>query len=358
MDQKKKFKEWWTRNGMPARDPAWYKFKQQGKPVKNIGAIELRTYIKEFKTEFRTDLLKDVFASSEQAKEEITPEIENKPLKDFEVLIQKQKDLDNEFKKFAYPSVSNLTLNMTRQLPIAITGLGDLHLGSSCLDSDKLIADIKIINKTDGMYAVGLGDWLQNFIHAKLINAARGDSRPAYQWLLVELIVKSLADSLLVLNPGNHDLWTQELTDVDKMASIAREAQALYHNDESPTTIQIKFDNVEYLGAFRHKPIGNSRINPMLGCKNIYRDLVPYDFCFVGHQHEFGMEYFTKHNQTRIALACGSYKIDDRFGKKLGYPNARPIMPTVVLMPDRREMVAFEDIKTAAKFLKDMRKLY
>ena len=114
MDQKKKFKEWWIDNGMLGRDPAWYEFKKQGKPVENIGAAELRVYIKEFKTEFRTDLLKDVFASSEQAKEEITPEIENKPLKDFEVLIQKQKDLDNEFKKFAYPSVSNLALNMTR----------------------------------------------------------------------------------------------------------------------------------------------------------------------------------------------------------------------------------------------------
>jgi hypothetical protein len=279
-------------------------------------------------------------------------------LQDFEILITKHKELNNSFKRFLPQNKNNITLNMEQQLPICITGLGDLHLGSSNLDSDRLISDIKIIQKTEGMYAVGLGDWLQNFIHAKLITASRGDLRPSHQWVLVELIIKSLSKALIMMNIGNHDMWTQELTDVDQMAHMAKCANICYNNDESPSTIIVKYKDVEYLGAFRHKPIGGSRINPLLGGKNIYRDLVPYDFCFIGHQHDFGIEYFSKHNDTRIVLSCGSYKTNDRYGKKHGYPSARPIMPSIILLPERREMIAIEDTRTAALILTKLRELY
>jgi len=281
-----------------------------------------------------------------------------KALNNFEILAKKQQDLNENFKKFIPKSHNSMTLNMTSQLPIAITGLGDLHLGSSNLALDKLISDVKIIKNTEGMYCVNIGDWLQNFIHKKLANAGWGDLRPSQQWVLVELIFKALCESMLLIAPGNHDLWTQELVDVDKMASLAKQSNICYNNDESPATINIKYKDVEYLGAFRHKPIGSSRINPMQSTKNIYRDLVLYDFCMTGHHHEFGIEYFRRHNETRIAMACGSYKIDDRFGKKLGFPQAAPIMPTIILMPDKKEMVAVEDIRTAALLLSSLRDKY
>jgi hypothetical protein len=332
---KNKLKLWYEENNSPGREPAWRAFVSQGKPIKGITRDMLRELVKDFEKEGQ-----------------------DQSINEFEILINKQKEMNEAFKRFMPQSKSNMVLNMEQQKPICITGLGDLHLGSSNLDSDRLITDIKIIQKTDGMYAVGMGDWLQNFIHPKLMTASRGDLRPSCQWILVELVIKALAKTLIMTNPGNHDMWTQELTDIDKMSYLAKAANICYNNDEAPSTMQVKYKEVEYLGAFRHKPIGGSRINPMLGGKNIYRDLVPYDFCMIAHQHIYGIEHFEKHGETRIVMSCGSYKTDDRYGKKCGFANARPIMPSIILLPEKKEMIAVEDTRTAALILTKLRELY
>ncbi len=282
----------------------------------------------------------------------------SKNLKEFETLLEKQKDLNTSFKKYLPKSRKDIHIDLKKfQKPIAITGLGDLHLGASGLDTEQLVKDIRTITTTKGMFAVGMGDWLQNFIQQSKFNAGWGDLRVSHQWVLIELIVKSLAKTLILMNPGNHDLWTQELTDADKMAEIAKKSDICYNNDESPSSITIDYGNIQYTGAFRHKPKGGSQINPMLGVKKIW-DLIPYDFCMTGHCHTFGIEYFERHAQTRVALACGSYKIDDRFGKKCGFPSAMAVMPTVILMPDRKEILAFENIDTAAEVLKSLREVF
>jgi hypothetical protein len=274
---------------------------------------------------------------------------------DFKSLTTKMTDLNNEFKKHLPPKEDAFIFEIKDSKPIAIVPLADLHLGATGVQYEKLLHDLEIITSTKGMYSVCIGDWLNNFIFAKLMVASWGDVRPKYQWVLCRLVIQALAKTLIQINPGNHEHWTAKVSDIDEFQDIAEKANVLYSGNKKLGKVTVKFNNLDYKGVFRHKPIGSSRINPMLGAKNIYRDLTSYDFCITAHTHTFGIEHFYKHEQIRVAMNCGSYKTDDAFADECGFPDAIPKMPVIILMPDKREMLTFENIETAAMILKGLR---
>ena len=276
-------------------------------------------------------------------------------IKDLKTLSNKITDLNDEFKKHLPEKQDAFTFEIKDNKPIAIVPLADLHLGATGVQYEKLLKDLDIITSTDGMYSVCIGDWLNNFIFGKLINAGWGDVRPKFQWVLCELVIQALSKTLIQINQGNHELWSSKACDVDEFASIAKRANVCYSSNKKYGKVTVKFNDLDYTGVFRHKPIGSSRINPMQGAKNIYRDLTAYDFCITAHTHTFGIEHFVKHEQVRVAMNCGAYKTDDAFADECGFPDAIPKMPVIILMPDKREMLTFENIETAAEVLKSLR---
>jgi predicted phosphodiesterase len=278
---------------------------------------------------------------------------------DVEDVIKKHSAFLDAMKSHAPKHQDKVSIDLTDvSHPIAITGLSDLHYGSTGLDEERLVKDLKIINQTEGMFAVLLGDLVQNFVKKKLMHAGMGDVRPQYQWSVLTEILKTCKQFYLLMCGGNHDLWTKELTDIDMLDVLAEKLNVTYEGHGGLGFVYFDFKDVQYKGVFKHIPIGKSKVNPMLGTKRIYDELEIYDFAITGHIHRCGIEYFERHGLTRVALACGSYKVKDPFAQKYGFAPARPIMPTIILMPDRREMIAVESVETAAEILNALKTQY
>jgi hypothetical protein len=86
---------------------------------------------------------------------------------------------------------------------------GDLHIGGP-IDYDQLEADLDLIERTDGLWCVGLGDYSNNFqAAAKLLKAMAEDVVPGSedQMALVAHVMGRTSKWLAILE-GNHDGWS------------------------------------------------------------------------------------------------------------------------------------------------------
>ena len=54
------------------------------------------------------------------------------------------------------------TINIDDDKPIAISFWGDWHIGSKGLDYEQFDKDLELINNTDGLYCIGMGDYKEN----------------------------------------------------------------------------------------------------------------------------------------------------------------------------------------------------
>jgi hypothetical protein len=74
------------------------------------------------------------------------------------------------------------------------------------------------------------------------------------------------------------------------------------------------------------------------------------DAAFVGHSHEAAGEMFNLGQEKKIAVVGGTYKLYDTFRKRWVGDTARGGF-TVVLWPDKKDMMLFRDPIKASEYL-------
>jgi len=240
--------------------------------------------------------------------------------------------------------------------PISISFISDHHVApyAPC-DLRKMAEDAALIASTPGAYAVLGGDGVDNHIkhHSALISQA---STPDMQWKLYDhyLQLLNVDNSILVMISGNHDDWTADLAGVDMISRLSQKHKIHYAPDEAYINLTIGSQN--YVIAMRHKFRFNSSSNLGHTVKKWYDEgKMPFDVGCIGHHHEAHYEIFHKHGLDRIALRPGSYQISSPYARRNGFNPARPVAPTVILWGDRRELMAFKDVKQGVEYLTYLR---
>jgi len=149
---------------------------------------------------------------------------------------------------------------------------------------------------------------------------------------------------------GNHDLWTEKLTDYDPLRDIARGIGCLYHTNE--LNIRVLIGKQPYHICVRHKRRGNSQVHPGQVVKKMWTDgESDFDIGVVGHTHTPVVENFLRHGIERWAIRPGSYKIIDGWAEELGFPRDRLSCPMVILSPYTRQIHAFPDLRMGIRTL-------
>lgn len=240
--------------------------------------------------------------------------------------------------------------------PIAISFISDHHIApySPC-DLQKMAEDAALIASTPGAYAILGGDGVDNHIKHHTAMMLQ-ESTPDIQWQLYDhyLSLLNIDDSILVMISGNHDDWTMDFAGVDMVSRLSQKHKIHYAPDEA--YINLKVGSQTYVVAMRHKYRFNSSANLGHTVKKWYDEgKMPFDIGCIGHHHEAHYEIFHKHGQDRIALRPGSYQISSPYARRNGFNPARPAAPTVVLWGDRREMMAFKDVKQGIDYLTYLR---
>jgi len=244
-----------------------------------------------------------------------------------------------------------------KQSPIALSFVGDLHLGSSGTDYERAFREAKVIANTPRMYAILCGDLLDNFIVPKLM-AARMNSSIGIQeeWSLVKKYLRVIAPKLLVSVRGNHEAWTWTLGGVDYFADVLAQIapSALY--DSYDALVDIVVGDWHYPLRARHHWRSCSQYNVTHGIEQAAR----FDGNFLigvgAHTHAAGViRGFNARGQNGVAILCGSYKVIDAYAREKGFPrhNACAAM-TLILFSDGTK-IACEDVVRAAAMMKGVR---
>lgn len=240
--------------------------------------------------------------------------------------------------------------------PIGIAFIGDTHCGSMTTAHELLRSNFELIANTAGMYAVGIGDYIDNFVKFSMASVIiDSETTPDFQQRYFEELLELIEDKVISLISGNHDLWSKGLAGIDVIKRLAESHRIPYAPHQM--RIQVELPGVEYSVGIRHKTKSNSAKNAGHGLKTWLREQsdYTYDILCCGHTHESVSESFWHLGRERFIVRPGSMKVMDDFGLTHGFASAMPTIPVAILYPSERKILAFSDIRAGAEVLTALR---
>lgn len=251
-----------------------------------------------------------------------------------------------------------IPVRITCDGPIGVAHFGDPHVDDDGTNIVALQEHVKIVNRTEGLFAGNVGDYTNNWIGrlARLYGEQSTTAREA--WQLAEWLITSI--HWLYLVGGNHDAWSGA---GDPLEWISKQANALYQMNG--VRLELQFPNGRQIRVnARHDFKGHSQYNAahgvMKAAKFGWRDHI----LTCGHLHVsgYGIE---RDPATRLISHCirvGSYKTYDRYAEERGEPDQNIfVCPVTVIDPryddaDPRLIQTILDPENGADYVRFLRK--
>jgi hypothetical protein len=242
--------------------------------------------------------------------------------------------------------------------PVAIAFPSDQHFVEYC-NVPLAFDDAEKIANTPGMYAGLIGDMTDSMIIGRL-KQARLDTHSAIpdEFALVRKYLRVIGPKTLFCVPGNHTNWLPLLTGIDYFSEICAQFAKKCLYDPHEIFVTLKIGEVEFPGKIRHKWRGRSIYNTTHGQERA--DKWPSEDYFVwsvgGHTHTgaFTRPYLTTLAEQGMAVQCGTYKENDPYARKQGFPAAGKGVPVVVFDEKTRSMTGFTCLDFAIQFMRRM----
>ncbi len=250
-------------------------------------------------------------------------------------------------------------LRIASKGPVAISLLSDAHVSPHGTDLAALLEYADFVAATPGVYALGMGDLLDNPIKHKGGNVGQ----IADDLRFLDLLVARFRGKLLGTTSGNHDDWSKVLAGVDHLLALAKRHKIHYAPDELLWVVEIvnpdDADDVTatYRVHTRHQWRRGSALNPCHACwtwwqeEGINWDGFP-DVLAIGHNHVSAVESRQFESRDMWAIRPGTFQKDSSFARAKGYGRYRATTPTIVLPPTRADrIVCFADPVDAVRFM-------
>jgi hypothetical protein len=206
--------------------------------------------------------------------------------------------------------------------PIAIAFLGDLHIGSVFSNVKEIFRKKKIIEETPGMYAVFMGNLVDNAIPAQFpSNMLYNTINPDKQIVVTRKILEELNEQGKVIGAVTspcHEGWSAKHAGQDVNALLHGFEGRNYPVLENGGRLHVVVGEQEYVGALYHQ-VGpfNSHFNETHPLKQLNRltQNQEMDFLAAGHHHvgEVDMTYegVGEHRKQVAFIRTGSEKGTD-----------------------------------------------
>jgi hypothetical protein len=263
------------------------------------------------------------------------PERDGLPIDRYYSLVKQISDVTRERK--AETKVIEWTAPIDGWIGIAFPG--DLHIGGP-IDYQRLEDDLDLIEATDGLWCVGLGDYSNNFQAAsKLLKAMAEDVVPGSedQMELVHHVMMRTRKWLAILE-GNHDGWSG----ASGLKSLAARLSCSFVT-EAGASLKVSVGNVRYVGYLKHQWKGHSNLNTSNESRRMWNEFPEWenaDFTVLAHYHQPDTHQKEIKTQTVAHLRGGTYKSYDPYASKNGYVPEYGI-PLVLLNPSEKEIITY-----------------
>lgn len=226
--------------------------------------------------------------------------------------------------------------------PIGIIHLGDPHVDDQGTDWETLESHIRLIQRTDGLFAANVGDMTNNWVGrlAKLHSLQSVTARQA--WKLAEWLIGELAGKWVYMIGGNHDAWSGE---GDPLNWIARQAGAMYEASEARVQITFPAGAPVVVNA-RHDFKGSSQWNPAHGPMKAAQLGIRDDIMICGHYHKSGYSPLKDPDSGRVChcIQVSSYKVYDRYAREKGFRD-QSLSPCVMTVVDPTAQLAVNRVQ-------------
>jgi hypothetical protein len=236
----------------------------------------------------------------------------------------------------------------TVALPVGLVFTGDWHIGSGGTDHDALDRDIAAIKGTEGLFAVGMGDYVEgvgpkNKAAPALVEG--GDHDGDRQEALALLLASELEPQWVALMAGNHDEWMRASAGVSRTSRLFRPLGCpLFH--QGGGTVFANVGAERYVIAVSHRGTGKGG-NSVLNTTNAQRrtwDAWPEwenaDVVCLGHFHYNDQQVIDRKGRPVHYLRSGTYKLIDPYAASLGVVPQRGT-PMIILYPDTHLVLSY-----------------
>jgi len=245
--------------------------------------------------------------------------------------------------------------------PIAVAYTSDEHLGSIATDYTAWLDDIDFLLNTPGLYAVSAGDMIENQRAFKTVSAVINQIIPPdlqeeiVREITLELFVKN---KLLAAGAGNHDTeFCERLYGKSNVEKIISRLVPFFNGKGA---MELTVGNQKYTHLIIHKTRFNSFLNALHGAKREYQLTLPADVVVTAHTHKPAFEMYYQYEMASeigmgigpysLLIKTGTYKTEDAYSKRY-WTKGVIGTPTVVYMPDRREMTVFRTAREAVTYM-------
>ena len=242
--------------------------------------------------------------------------------------------------------------------PICLVAIGDQHLGNPGTDHERVFREAGIVADTPNMYALLMGDLVDNFIIGRLASMrALSSARVtiAEEWELLRDYMHALGGKVRAVVGGNHDAWTRKLVGIDYLREVVSEFMELPIYDTDDVTIDINIGDWTTAVRLRHKWLGSSQYNPTHAIEKAYKWEGGFQIGIGGHTHVGGVArgFIGRNHEQAMAVQVGAYKRIDSFAKEIGFPASNNSTAMAIIFdPETRSFWGMESLEAAAAIMR------
>lgn len=238
--------------------------------------------------------------------------------------------------------------------PVCLAFQGDEHYGNSGCDIDHALEDAKIIAETPGMYAIKMGDLIDNFLIGYLQGEnAKQSLSIEEQWECAKHQLNMMSGSVIGVVGGNHTGWSRSMTHLDPVRDIAPD-EVLY--DPHELQFRLKVGRTSKDVFLRHKfSKGHSQWNETHALEKAAKFSHPgHDIYAAAHIHSgLHLKMFAKRGGGYgVAVQTDTYKKFDDYGDKQGYSEyPKEDVAGALVIHEDGEMVPMKSLKRASSYM-------
>lgn len=263
-------------------------------------------------------------------------------------------------------SQDSAVIRITTDRPVAIGFSADWHLGAVSVDYGAWQEDVAFTVAAPDFYLAAVGDLVDNFptTFPSAEAVFRQGLTPREQRFLLEKALDVLGPKLLFATWGNHDVSRDERMMGDSPIARLLGERVPYLNGQGLVRLRIGPEGggepQEYTVDVTHSNRFKSMLNETHSAMRQYERDFPADIVATAHLHNPAGHWRYKYTRARgmgypfgglsILLQCGTYNIYDTYAARNFAPGMEGV-PTVVLYPDRHEMVPFQSAHHAMVYI-------
>ena len=245
-----------------------------------------------------------------------------------------------------------MEIKVNANKPIGICFVGDPHIDNYGCNWPLFKRDIGILEKTQGLHAVNIGDLADNWVGRLMRLYADQEMSKKQAWKLAKHVLRDAKISWLCHILGNHDSWN------DGPLLIKANARPTVPVEDWQARFQVVFPNGKRVKVHvAHDFPGTSIWNKMHGPQKASMMLEEADIYACGHKHEWAINTSENANRDFVyhLIRARGYKYIDSHADHLGFSSQKyGASITAIIDPQAAgpsKIVCLPDLEEAAEFL-------